>query len=550
MHIFRKSILKSLVVPCLTAGLILGNTFIFADAALIKDLDKSSGYAKQAISELSGNDIITGDQYGNFNPHDSITRAQMITLIVRVLELDTENVPENATFKDVPKNHWAFPYVEAAYKAGIVTGISRDTFGVNEINTREQMAAMFVRGLGVSETEINQAYDTINIDKLTDKSSISGWSKVYVEYALAAGLMTGTSTKTFGPKQSAKREQAAVVTHRFIDGMDESLTLDEFAAFRESVVMVEAYDNKGNIMNQGSGFSVAKGLFMTSYHVLEGSSKYVITDSKGNRHEVQGIVKYDPDLDFAIIKTVEAVDIVPLQTGPADDIRSGAKIVTASNHQGLQNIISEGSINEIKTIEYADTDSVDLILTNAPLGPVSSGGALFDMKGNVIGIITTIPEDGSQKHVIPAQHAEGWIQELKAVSFESITVLDMSEVIKSYLDISDESIKAVFEKAFQAMEEKNLEAYMSTVHKFNPAYREMKEGFKEVFLNYDFDLDILEIEILEKAYEYAEVDILYTFKDLNNPQDNNVYRVMGEYTLLKENGRWKILLAYEEILAD
>ena len=55
---------------------------------------------------------------------------------------------------------------------------------------------------------------------------------------------------------------------------------------------------------------------------------------------------------------------------------------------------------------------------------------------------------------------------------------------------------------------------------------------------------------MEKAYEYAEVDILYTFKDLNNPQDNNVYRVMGEYTLLKENGRWKILLAYEEILAD
>jgi S1-C subfamily serine protease len=461
--------------------------------------------------------------------------------------LDTKNVPENATFKDVPKNHWAFPYVEAAYKAGIVSGVSKDIFGVNEINTREQMAAMFVRSLGVTEAEINQAYGTINVNKLTDKSSISSWSKGYVEYALATGLMTGTSSKTFGPKESAKREQAAVVTHRFINNMNEDLTLDEFAAFKESVVMIEVYDNKGDIMYQGSGFSVAKGLFMTSYHVLEGSNKYVITDSKGNRHEVQGIVKYDADLDFAIIKTVEAINITPLQISSINSIKNGDRIVTASNPQGLQNEISEGTISEIRTIEYADTDSVNLVKLTAPLGPVSSGGAIFDMKGNVAGVITTISEDGNLKYAVPISHANAWIQELKAKPFENITVLDMSETIKAYLDISDESIKTVINKAFQAMEEKNLEAYMSTVHKFNPAYREMKEDFKEVFLNYDFDFTVLEIEILEKTYEYAEVDILYTFKNLSNPQDQNVYRVSGEYTLAKENGRWKILLASEEM---
>jgi S1-C subfamily serine protease len=527
--------------------LILGNVLIFADAALIKDLDKSSSYAKQAISELSGKDIIKGDDYGNFYPQDSITRAQMITMIVRVLELDIKKLPENATFKDVPKNHWAFPYVEAAYREGIVTGVSKDIFGVNEINTREQMAAMFVRGLGITEADINKDYGTEKIDKLADKSKISGWSKSYVEYALSTGLMTGTSSKTFGPKDSAKREQAAVVTHRFINNMGEELAIDEFAAFKESIVMLESYDNEGNIMYRGSGFSISKGLFLTSYHVLEGSSKHIITDSKGNRFEVQGIVKYDADLDFAVIKTVEPIDITPLQAGSINSIESGDRIVAISNPQGLLNEISEGNISEIRNIEYGDTDSVDLILTNAPLGPVSSGGALFDMKGNVIGIITTIPEDGSQKHVIPINHAKGWIQELKATPFESVTVLDMSEVIKSYLDISDESIKAVINNAFQAMEGKNLEAYMAEMHKFNPSYREMRKEFKEVFIDYDFDFDILEIEILEKAYEYAEVDVLYTFKNLSNPQDQNLYKVFGEYTLLKENGRYKILLAYEEI---
>lgn len=119
-------------------------------AAAIKDLDKSSSYAKQAISELSGLGIVKGDNYGNFNPQDNITRAQMAAMLVRVLGLDTENTPATAAFKDVPKNHRAFPYVEAAYKAGIVAGISKDTFGVNETNTREQMAAMFARSLGIT----------------------------------------------------------------------------------------------------------------------------------------------------------------------------------------------------------------------------------------------------------------------------------------------------------------------------------------------------------------------------------------------------------------
>lgn len=547
MNPIWKSIIKSFTASCLTVSLLFSNNFIFADAALVKDLDKSSSYAKQAISDLSEAGIIKGDDRGNFNPQDSITRAQMITMIVRVLELDIENVPETATFRDVPKSHWAFPYVEAAYKAGIVTGVSKDSFGINEINTREQLAAMFVRSLGITEADIKQISDMENINKLTDKGKIASWAKGYVEFALSAGLMTGTSSRTFSPKESAKREQAALVTHRFINSNKDTLTLEEFAVFEKSIVKIETYDDKGNTMYQGSGFAVAKGLFMTSYHILEGSNKYVITDINGNRHEVEGIVKYDADLDFAIIKTAEPTDITPLQIASTGSVGALDRIFAISNPQGLQNKTSAGIISEIENIEYGDASNVDLILITAPLDYSSSGGALFDSMGNVTGIITTIPEDGSQKHVIPIDYAKGWIQELAAEPFESINVLDMSEIISAYLDISDESIEAVFNKAFKAMEEKNLEAYMATIHKFNPTYRDVKQDFNEVFMNYDFDFDILEIEILERAYEYAEADILYTFKNLSNPQDQNLYRVLGQYTLLKENGRWKILLAYEEI---
>lgn len=495
MNSLRKSIIKSLVVSCLIVSFILSSTSVFADAALIKDLDKSSSYAKQAISDLAGAGILTGDNFGNFNPQDTITRAQMITMLARILKLDIKNLPAKATFKDVPKNHWAFPYVEAAYKSGIVTGVSKDNFGVNEINTREQMAAMFVRSLGITDGDMKKISGTENIDKLADKGNIAGWAKGYVEFALSAGLMNGTSSKTFGPKESAKREQAAVVTHRFINSGDKELTNDELAALEKSVVIVESYDNEGNIKAQGSGFSIGKGLFMTLYPVIQGSRKHIITDNMGNRHEVQGIVRYDADLDLAIIKTVEPINIAPLQIGSISNIQKSDKIVTISRPQGLQNTISEGIIAGINNLEYGDTGKVDLVQITAPLSDGSIGGALFDMRGNVIGVTTLLSEGDNLKCAISIDHVKGWIQELTSKPFDSITVLDMSKVIEAYLDNSDESIKAVFSKAFQAMEERDLDAYMETVHKFNPTYRETKEALTEIFQFAEFDYNILDVKI-------------------------------------------------------
>jgi S1-C subfamily serine protease len=535
------------MVYCLTVSLMLGNIFIFADAASIKDLDKSSSYAKQAISELSGRGIITGDNHGNFNPQDSITRAQMATMLVRVLGLDTENTPEAATFKDVPKNHWAFPYVEAAYKAGIVTGISQDTFGVNEITTREQMAAMFARSLGITESDIKQIKGLENIEKLSDNSKIAGWSKGYVEFAMASGLMNGTGNTTFGPKESAKREQAAVVIYRFMNDAGEELTAEQLANLEKSFVKLESYDEAGNIAAQGSGFAVADGLFATSYHKLEGSRKHIITDSTGNSHEVQGIVRYDADLDIALIKTVEPIAVPSVQAGSIVTLERMDRIIAISNPEGTRAEASKGIISEIRNIKYGASSNVDLILATPLLGFGSEGGAIFDMKGNATGIITTIPEDGSQKHVIPMDYVSTWLQELNSKPFADIPVLDMSEAIAAFLDDSDAGIEALMHKSIKAMEEENIDAYMETLHKFNPYYKEIKEELKEMFASTDFDYEISEINILEKDTYYAAVDIYYTVKHGDNPQNQEVYTIFGEYTLVKEDGRWKILLFAEEL---
>jgi hypothetical protein len=197
-----------------------------AEEISIKDIDKSSGFAREAIIALAEKNIISGDAAGHFNPGKSISRAELVALLVKTLELDTTDIPQNATFKDVPKSHWAFKYVEAAYKAGIISGISSNEFGINNVTNREQIAVMFVRALNLVDQSYSIELNSINT--LKDKSNISGWAQREVDIALVSGLMTGVGNASFAPKGNATKEQAAVVLSRSMQ--DEKVIIEKINA--------------------------------------------------------------------------------------------------------------------------------------------------------------------------------------------------------------------------------------------------------------------------------------------------------------------------------
>lgn len=215
-------------IALLTLLIIAGTTLIptnIAHAATLLDIDESADYAKDAIKDLAEKDIITGDAHGYFNPQNTVTRAEMITLLVKALEVDTTNVPETPTFNDVPQTHWAYKYVEAAYRDGIVNGMSMDIFGDKEQCTREQMTVMFVRALGIAD-DINMS-EFLHVNALSDKDTISSWAKKAVEFSLASELMKGTGATTFSAKGNAQRQQVAVLTYRFINDQDRILDFAE-----------------------------------------------------------------------------------------------------------------------------------------------------------------------------------------------------------------------------------------------------------------------------------------------------------------------------------
>lgn len=209
----EEHMIKKVFAVLITTALVT-SSFVFADGNTIKDIDKSSSYAKASIAYLAAQNVIKGDHNGNYSPQKPITRAEMVALLARVMALDTSVVPAEATFQDVPLGHWSNQYVEAAYKEGIITGINATEFRPSDIITREQMAIVFVRALKLTEPET--VVDLTNINSFADKNQISSWAKKEVEIALEAGLMTGKSSMKFEPKSQANKEQAAVVVERLL----------------------------------------------------------------------------------------------------------------------------------------------------------------------------------------------------------------------------------------------------------------------------------------------------------------------------------------------
>lgn len=188
-----------------------------AQSGTISDINSSSLYARQSILRLHKLGILSGDNNGNFSPARPIKRAEMVKMLVLSLNINYNSTTNTKpTFRDVPSHHWAYPYIEAAHREGIVNGTSPGIFQPEKYCTREEMTTMLVRSFGLTNKQIGENFNLNFVNNFNDSYQISEWAKASIEFALRTDLVNGTSTNSFSPKMSAKREQAAVIIDRLI----------------------------------------------------------------------------------------------------------------------------------------------------------------------------------------------------------------------------------------------------------------------------------------------------------------------------------------------
>ena len=152
----------------------------------------------------------------------------------------------------------------------------------------------------------------------------------------------------------------------------------------KSMLYIEAPDSKGG--SQGSGVILnSDGTFVTCFHVVAKANYIKVKTTNGEEYYVDGF-KYINPLDDIAILTLNTTkkDFTPISI-PYSTSLVGEKIYTISNPRGFEFSFSDGMINRF---------SQENIQFSAPTSPGSSGGALLNSKGDLLGIISWQRTDG------------------------------------------------------------------------------------------------------------------------------------------------------------
>ncbi|MCC7431516.1 trypsin-like peptidase domain-containing protein [bacterium] len=156
-----------------------------------------------------------------------------------------------------------------------------------------------------------------------------------------------------------------------------------------TVVMILAQDQDGKKTSQGSGVvATADGKIITNLHVVKDAySCYVKFFDKGF-FPVEGVVAVLPEKDIAILQVRGNFQSAVL--GNADNLQKGEKVVAIGNPKGIESVPSEGTFSGL----HQNENGMNFLHFSAPVSHGSSGGGLFNLKGEVVGITTAIIEDG------------------------------------------------------------------------------------------------------------------------------------------------------------
>jgi S1-C subfamily serine protease len=206
---------------------------------------------------------------------------------------------------------------------------------------------------------------------------------------LGGGYFVDSNTKVTYETPSKEKLQALQCAKNQ-SSSTKTYLVKEIVAQNDSKVVMITTDK--NVL--GSGVVIKDGLILTNYHVIQGAKKAYASFIYRNDLEIEGIVAFDAKKDYALLKTKTYFSDTGVKFIQNPNVLAkGDLLVGIGSPRGLQNTISTGIISAFR--EY---DGVKLIQNNVDVDHGSSGGPLFNMEGEVVGL-TTMGIDDSKAHL-------------------------------------------------------------------------------------------------------------------------------------------------------
>ena len=195
----------------------------------------------------------------------------------------------------------------------------------------------------------------------------------------------------------------------------------------------------------GSGFIITdNGYIITNYHVIENSDSITVSLYDGASYEAE-LIGYDESNDIAVLK-VDAEGLTPVVVGDSDNLNVGDSVIAIGNPLGeLTFSLTSGAVSALdREITLSNSVTMDLIQTDCAINSGNSGGALFNLYGEVVGVTNAkYSSSGTGASIdnigfaIPINHVKGIVESIIengyiAKPYIGVSVMDVSEETQSY----------------------------------------------------------------------------------------------------------------------
>ena len=319
------------------------------------------------------------------------TRLQAMRVLALLGGIPRSELPAGAQYYVVKKgwtsvtNGQEDPIPTAEFCASLLRLLGYEGFTDENADTFARRVALTVRDYDETLT-LGDLYELSR-----DALAFPGKDGETLAQGLAAkGRCTQAQIQSLFPKELTARQ----VADRHIA-----------AAFQLDVYYSEKSYKSGMRSNGGSGFFVsADGLAVTNYHTIEGAVRATVTLITGETFPVDRVLFHDPDSDLALLRIsrtstdkLEVPFFSYLEIAEEPTLRRGDRIYTLGVPLGLAPAISEGIVSA--TDHVISKFSAPCVVNTADISHGSSGGALLNIYGHVVGVTSGAYEAGNSLYI-------------------------------------------------------------------------------------------------------------------------------------------------------
>ena len=395
----------------------------FAASAVGSMPQAATDYTPQAEA-LKQLGLFLGTDNG-FELERAATRAEAAVMTVRLLGKESEAKQSNLThpFSDVPE--WASVYVGYLYQNKITTGVAEDLFGSAQTATSAQYATFILRALGYDDAAGDFSWDKslemmVSLGIFDQAEAFSAGASalrgdvVAISYYSLFAKLKGTEDTLLDKLyfyddaiSTVQLAAASVIDSRLtmysnVLGIckpypaGQELTSEEiYAKASDAVFKIDTKIFTDADFGSGSGFFITSdGIAVTNMHVIANMSSASITTADGATYPVEGILALHTEADLAVIK-VKGSGFSFLQLGDPALLRTAQRIYCIGSPLGLDNTISDGLVSNLKR----EVEDYEYIQISAPITYGSSGGALLNEYGQVVGVTSAGIRDGEDANL-------------------------------------------------------------------------------------------------------------------------------------------------------